>query len=768
MNPSQILIVALVCYGVYYAHWQLTTGAHRRRLIKEHGCKPIKNTRELNSWKDLPFGWTQLVANLQAAKQRNLLDYIRGRFLRNGCTYHFKLGFVNMVFTVEPQNIKAMLATHFKDWNLPDRRKEAFQPLLGAGIFTTDGAAWQHSRELLKPNFVRNQIADLATYETHVDHLIKAIPRDNSTVDLSELFFRLTIDSATEFLFGESTKCLAPGASSERAREFANAFNRSQDAVSKAARNFPILAKFFGSSIGKDIRYVHQFVDYYVKRGLEWQKQQKIGDSVSKPGQQYVFLHQLVQSVQDPVRLRFELLNVLLAGRDTTASLLTNVWFVLARRPDVWTKLRAEVDTLNGEQPTFEQIKNMKYLKYVMNEALRLYPVVPSNSRMAIVDTVLPLGGGPDGKSPILIPAKSTVTWSLYTMHRRQEHFGEDAEEFKPERWETLRPGWEYLPFNGGPRICIGQQFALTEASYTTIRLMQEFKDIESRDSEPWTESITLTCVGKAAKVALTPAHPTFLSGISKAPFEVGFARDTRHRLEQQEANEGTSYISAIVYAALMLPQSAQGSSGFGFPEAQQLELFPIWHDNEDYAQMGEILANLLGLSHWLYGGLNPAMVGTAALKVDKIHNDKFEAQARNMLDRMERAGLPGVEKDRLDERATEKLNESLAKLAEQRRTLNDLKKALAEKQWAESPLSKEIGELAKHFEEKKMVDRFVEMYRRPAPDKHRIAMDLEEVPPDAIRERVEAQIQVIQDRTRQRLESIFGTAPTREQLEQP
>ena len=120
---------------------------------------------------------------------------------------------------------------------------------------------------------------------------------------------------------------------------------------------------------------------------------------------------------------------------------------------------------------------------------------------MAVVDTVLPLGGGEDGKSPLLIPAKSMVGYSPYTMHRRKDFYGEDAEEFKPERWEALRPGWvgrstvdeidsqltalqEYLPFNGGPRICIGrkhvmnlesseysltgshvEQFALTEAS---------------------------------------------------------------------------------------------------------------------------------------------------------------------------------------------------------------------------------------------------------------------------------------------------------------
>lgn len=77
---------------------------------------------------------------------------------------------------------------------------------------------------------------------------------------------------------------------------------------------------------------------------------------------------------------------------------------------------------------------------------------------MSVAETILPLGGGSDGKSPLFIPSGRNVGWSLYTMHRRKDLYGEDAEEFKPERWETLRPGWEYLPFNGGPRICIGRK----------------------------------------------------------------------------------------------------------------------------------------------------------------------------------------------------------------------------------------------------------------------------------------------------------------------
>ena len=78
---------------------------------------------------------------------------------------------------------------------------------------------------------------------------------------------------------------------------------------------------------------------------------------------------------------------------------------------------------------------------------------------------------------------------------------------YRPERWETLKPGWAYIPFNGGPRICIGQQFALTEAGYSIVRIMQQFGEIENRDPEPFREWLTLTLASKnGTRVVLTPA----------------------------------------------------------------------------------------------------------------------------------------------------------------------------------------------------------------------------------------------------------------------
>jgi cytochrome P450 len=135
---------------------------------------------------------------------------------------------------------------------------------------------------------------------------------------------------------------------------------------------------------------------------------------------------------------------------------------------------------------------------------------VPANTRFANKDTALPRGGGQFGDAPVFVPKGTIVMYSVYAMHRRKDIFGPDADEFRPERWEhnnpggALKPGWGFLPFNGGPRVCIGQQYALTEAGYTIVRMMQTFKEIENRDPAPWTEHISVTLSSQnGAKVRL-------------------------------------------------------------------------------------------------------------------------------------------------------------------------------------------------------------------------------------------------------------------------
>lgn len=187
--------------------------------------------------------------------------------------------------------------------------------------------------------------------------------------------------------------------------------------------------------------------------------------------------------------LRDQLIAVLLAGRDTTASTLSWTFYEMARHPESFKKLRQEIiDTIGlVNAPTYDDLKNMKYLQYTMNETLRMYPVVPFNVRMALKDTTLPRGGGPDGLSPIGILKDTPVGYSPLVMQRRQDLYPPSndpkmgAEYFNPDRWLTWQPKpWTYIPFNGGPRLCIGQQFALTNMGYTIVRLMQRFDRLDS------------------------------------------------------------------------------------------------------------------------------------------------------------------------------------------------------------------------------------------------------------------------------------------------
>jgi cytochrome P450 len=180
----------------------------------------------------------------------------------------------------------------------------------------------------------------------------------------------------------------------------------------------------------------------------------------------------------------------MMAGRDTTAALLGWSLVRLALHPEIFSSLRATIlrDFPDADSPpTFAQLKSCRPLQHFLQEVLRLHTTVPVNNRLCVKDTTLPLGGGPDQKSPIAIRAGQLVVFSVYAMHRRGDIWGEDALEFRPGRWEEkagsqARSPWAFLPFLGGPRVCLGQQFALTEAAFLLVRLLREFDGVEAGD----------------------------------------------------------------------------------------------------------------------------------------------------------------------------------------------------------------------------------------------------------------------------------------------
>ncbi|KAL1954677.1 hypothetical protein VTO42DRAFT_829 [Malbranchea cinnamomea] len=448
---------------------------------------------------------------LQSIKEKRAQETSVQRFEEYGDTFVSSFFGRPMVITRDPENIKAILATQFEEFSLGEARYNSLAPFLGDGIFThtygggPKGEPWRHSRAVLRPQFSKQQIQDLDVVEHFVQNLIASIP-PNETVDLQQLFFKFTIDTATDFLFGESVNSLLSNNSREE-EEFYKLFTRGTEiCMLRVGLGDLYFLQPDGNEFKRITKVVHAFIDKFTRKALELRASGK--PTSASRGQKYVFLEEIAQSIEDPVRLRAELLNILLAGRDTTASLLSICFHQLSRHKDVWAKLRHEILEIIGDRkPTYDDIKSLTYLRYVLNETLRLYPVVPWNAREAVITTTLPRGGGPEQKGKILVKKGTTIFYSAWGLHR-SSFYGDDAHEFKPNRWENLRPGWNYLPFNGGPRICLGQQYALTEASYVVIRLLQTFEDIENRDPvHEFIEGLTLTmCSDRGTQVALKPA----------------------------------------------------------------------------------------------------------------------------------------------------------------------------------------------------------------------------------------------------------------------
>ncbi|KAH8894340.1 cytochrome P450 [Thozetella sp. PMI_491] len=471
-----------------------------RRFRQEHGCEPIHARLPI---RDPIFSSDFVLSALAAFKENRALELSLSRYKTLGHTFALSRK-DKTIFTIDPENIKTVLAVNFKDYSHGER--PAFMgPLLGRGIFVTDGEEWMHSRTMLRPNFAKEQVADLDIVGRHTSQLLAAIPR-RETVDLQPLFHLFTLDSATEFLLGSSTNTLHGDA---EGLAFGVAFDASTKDIAYQFRLGPFFRRFQWSrkTVEQNYEACRQYVGRFVRQAMALRSaslDEKRIPNFEDDARNH-FLKELANSNESEEQIRDEVLNILLAGRDTTASLLSSFFFLVARRPDIWKKLRAEVSELEGRAPTYEKLRDMKYAKYCLNETLRLYPPVPGNGKVAIRDTVLPRGGGPNGDKPVHVPKGGSVNYSVYSMHRRQDFFGPDAEEFRPERWETLRPSWEYLPFNGGPRICLGQQYALTEALFVVARFAQEFSSIESRDPRPWTENLGVTvCLNNGTLVSLT------------------------------------------------------------------------------------------------------------------------------------------------------------------------------------------------------------------------------------------------------------------------
>lgn len=408
--PTAVLALgwASVSYVIYLIINSFLTSRQEAAKARELKCE--EPVWQKNHW---PLGIDNIIRAIKADNQKLFpVDSIQRTIDNGALSYRYSILGSKSAFTAEPKNIQAMLATQFGDFDLGPTRRGNFWPLLGNGIFTQDGAGWEHSRAMMRPQFAREQISDLDLEERHVRNLLRVLDSKTTadkwteTVDLQVLFFNLTLDSASEFLFGESVDSqlhLLPNYLAEKGSrtgpkqiDFATAFDVGQMSIATRARFVEKYWMISPKGFKESCKTCHEFIDHFVRLALSKDLREKeLEKGVPAAKEKYIFLEALAAQTRDPIELRSQLLNILLAGRDTTASLLGWLFLLLSKNPSRYKKLRDVIITEFGtfDRPseiTFAKLKGCQYLQHCNNEALRLFPVVPINGRYANKDTSLP------------------------------------------------------------------------------------------------------------------------------------------------------------------------------------------------------------------------------------------------------------------------------------------------------------------------------------------------------------------------------------------
>ncbi|KAH8923674.1 cytochrome P450 [Atractiella rhizophila] len=432
----------------------------------------------------------------------------------------------DIIFTEDPELVKHVLTG--PGWtNFPkgERFQGIFNDFLGVGIFNSDGAQWKHHRSLTRPFFSKDEISNIETFDKHASIMINIVKKlrshpqktrasfpaqiavgKSAAIDIQDLVGRFTLDSATEFLFGtpvdslyEVDSTLFSQESKEKkinAGDFFRAFNEVQEKTQRRLQADPFwkVAELVHNPIKAEMKHISPLVDSIIESALKSPAtisadQEKKGDLKST-----VFLNHLIAVTQDPKEIRDELLNVLLAARDTTHSLIISTIYEMSRNVVIWKKLRDEVIAafpFKAEPVDVDAMRKLKYLRSVLNESLRMHPPVPFNFRSTVNEDIIDIKG-----TRYYLPAKCPIAYGLYPMQRREDLWGPDAGIYDPERWldsrskrQTSNP-FIFQPFSAGPRICLGQQYAYNEASLCIVRLLQHFESVEwASDAQP-SESI--------------------------------------------------------------------------------------------------------------------------------------------------------------------------------------------------------------------------------------------------------------------------------------
>jgi cytochrome P450 len=388
---------------------------------------------------------------LKVARQYG--DVARARFL-----------YIDAFFVNHPDLIERVLVAEHRNFIKPRSfRTPFFARIVGQGLLTSEGDFWRRQRRLAQPAFHRDRIAAYAAEMTDsTERLIEAW-RDGETRDLHEDMQRLTMEIVTRTLFSAEITDADAEAIWEALAEIARPFSRQATLKWIADNRLPTSAhrRFF-----RNVEKLDEVVFRII--AARRASAQDRGDLLSML---------LAARAEDGARmndrqLRDEVMTLFLAGQETTALALTWAWHLLGENPSAERALHAEVDEVleGGRAARFEDLPRLRYAEAVIKESMRLYPPAWGVGREAARECEI---GG------YRIPRGAQVFMMTYAV-QRDPRFFRDPESFRPERWlngETSDlPKFAYFPFGGGPRLCIGNSFAIVETVICLSTIARRFR----------------------------------------------------------------------------------------------------------------------------------------------------------------------------------------------------------------------------------------------------------------------------------------------------
>ncbi|VVB09724.1 unnamed protein product [Arabis nemorensis] len=412
---------------------------------------------------------------------------------------------LDMLVTVDPANIHHIMSSNFANYPKGPEFKKLFD-VLGDGIFNADSELWKDLRKsaqsmMMNPEFQRFSLAtSLSKLEKGLVPLLDHVAKEKLIVDLEDVFQRFTFDTTCVFATGYDPGCLSVDMPEI---EFAKALDDAEEAIFFRHIKPEILWKMqslFGLGDEKKMTKARATFDRVCSKYIA-SKRDKVSHGIdsSSPSQDLLTSYMNLDTTKykllnpsDDRFLRDTILTFMLAGRDTTGSGLTWLFWLLCKTPEAIAKILQEMNTnlflktkTDSDPFNPQELKKLVYLHGAICEALRLYPPVPFQHKSPTKPDVLPSGHKVDANSKIL--------FCLYSLGRMKSVWGEDALEFKPERWisesgkSVHEPSYKFLSFNAGPRTCLGKEVAMIQMKTVAVKIIQnyEIKIVEGQKIEP-------------------------------------------------------------------------------------------------------------------------------------------------------------------------------------------------------------------------------------------------------------------------------------------